>query len=152
MKCIQIFASFLFVVIASAAYPAIADGMSSVTIKTQSGDRVWQIELASDDDSRSRGLMFRKSMAAETGMLFRFETTRPVAMWMKNTFIPLDMIFADEAGRVTHIHKGAVPHSLEVISSQGPARYVLEINAGEADLHGVDVGNQLRHPWILPSN
>lgn len=152
MKCIQIFASFLFVVIASAAYPAIADGMSSVTIKTQSGDRVWQIELASDDDSRSRGLMFRKSMAAETGMLFRFETTRPVAMWMKNTFIPLDMIFADEAGRVTHIHKGAVPHSLEVISSQGPARYVLEINAGEADLHGVDVGNQLRHPWILPTN
>ena len=129
-----------------------AAGMDEVIIQTSAGDKTWSIDLASNNQTRAKGLMFRKSMAPMTGMLFRFDQSAPVSMWMKNTFIPLDMVFADDAGRVTHIHKGAVPHSLEVISSQGEVRFVLEINAGEADTQGLSVGNRMLHPWILPAN
>ena len=87
-------------------------------------------------------------MAAFTGMLFRFDNEEPIAMWMKNTFIPLDMVFTDAAGRVTHIHKGAVPQSLDIIESQGPVKFVLEVNAGEADASGMKRGIVLRHPWF----
>ena len=142
----------LFVLIALSASHAAAGGMNAVTIETSGGPQQWAVELASDDASRAKGLMYRETMAAKTGMLFRFGQTRVVAMWMKNTFIPLDMVFADQSGRVTHIHRDAVPHSLEIISSQVPASYVLEINAGEADMFGVAVGDRLVHPWILPVN
>lgn len=126
--------------------------MNEVTIETRSGPQSWQIELASDDASRSKGLMFRETMAPRSGMLFRFEATRLVSMWMKNTAISLDMIFANAAGQVTHIHRGAVPHSLDIISSNGPVRFVLEVNAGEADYYGIAVGDRFSHPWILPTN
>lgn len=125
-------------------------GMNQVSIATSAGSTSWQVELASDNASRSKGLMYRKEMAPQTGMLFRFEQSRVVSMWMKNTYIPLDMIFADQSGVVTHIHRGAVPHSEAIISSRVPARFVLEVNAGEADRFGVAVGNRLAHPWILP--
>lgn len=131
--------------------PSLSAGMDEVSVETKSGSHVWTVELASDDESRTKGLMFRKTMAKGAGMLFRFDETRPVAMWMKNTFISLDMVFADEQGRVTHIHRGAVPHSLDIIRSQGPARYVLEINAGEADEVGIKTGDQMRHPWFAVS-
>jgi len=124
--------------------------MNVISAETEKGKRAWTIELASDDASRTKGLMFRKSMPLDEGMLFRFEQTRPVAMWMKNTFIPLDMIFLDGSGEITHIHRGAVPQSLDIISSQGPARFVLELNAGQADDAGLKIGAQLKHPWFLP--
>ncbi|MEP1206040.1 MAG: DUF192 domain-containing protein [Rhizobiaceae bacterium] len=152
MKPVSVTALILFAFVALLPVSSTANPMNTVTIDTRSGSPAWSVELASDEASRSKGLMYRKSMAAKSGMLFRFETTRAVAMWMKNTFIPLDMIFADNAGKVTHIHRGAVPHSLDVISSRVPARFVLEVNAGEADRHGVTVGDRLRHPWILPAN
>ena len=133
------------------ATPAQSGGMREVSIATAGGTQTWSVELASDSASRSKGLMYRKEMAPKTGMLFRFDHSRVVSMWMKNTFIPLDMIFADQAGVVTHIHRGAVPHSEAIISSRVPARFVLEVNAGEADRYGVAVGNRLAHPWILPA-
>ena len=126
--------------------------MKMVAAATSKGKFSWHVELASDDQQRATGLMFRKEMPAATGMLFRFDETRAVTMWMKNTFIPLDMVFADPSGRVTHIHRSAVPQSLEFISSNGPARYVLEVNAGEADTTGLTVGTVLRHPWFSPPN
>ena len=140
---------FVFLVSLTVTLPhTFAAGMNSVTVDTATGPVEWTVELASDDASRSKGLMFRKSMDKRSGMLFRFDDTRPVAMWMKNTFIPLDMVFADESGKVTHIHRGAVPHSTAIISSQGPVRYVLEINVGEADEAGLAVGDHLLHPWF----
>ena len=152
MKPVRSICAFALAIVlmCSNAFQALA--MDRVLIETQAGVQTWQVELASDGQSRAKGLMFRESMAEKSGMLFRFDATGPVSMWMKNTLIPLDMIFADEAGLVTHIHKGAVPHSLEVISSNGPVRYVLEVNAGEADKFGVAIGNHMRHPWILPGN
>jgi uncharacterized membrane protein (UPF0127 family) len=145
---------FLTAVFAMASLSAALafDPMKSISTG-QGDDKIeWVIELASDDASRSKGLMFRKSMQALHGMLFRFEAMRPVSMWMKNTFIPLDMIFMDEQGSVTHIHLGAVPHSLDIISSNGPAKFVLEINAGEAEKQGLRVGQKFLHPWFQAAN
>ena len=147
---LHFFAYTLAILMGVVPFHVRAGGMDQVTIQTANGPQSWTVELASDNASRSKGLMFRESMAPFTGMLFRFEQTRPVYMWMKNTFISLDMIFADQAGVVTHIHRGAVPQSLVIISSRFPARYVLEVNAGEVDRYGVAVGNRLSHPWILP--
>ena len=146
---------FLFAFVALllvGAFSPVMAGMNVVTIEARAGNPSWQVELASDSASRSRGLMYRQSMAPQTGMLFRMEDSRVVTMWMKNTYIPLDMIFATQDGRITHIHRGAVPHSLAHISSNGPVRFVLEVNAGEADKYGISVGDRLKHPWILPTN
>ncbi|MEM8750903.1 MAG: DUF192 domain-containing protein [Pseudomonadota bacterium] len=111
-------------------------------------DIAWTVELASTDEQRATGLMFRKSMKQRHGMLFRFERLQTVSMWMKNTFIPLDMVFMNNSGSITRIHRGAVPESLDIISSGPPARYVLEINAGEADTYNLKAGMQLQHPWF----
>lgn len=108
----------------------------------------WKIELASDPKSREKGLMFVKDMPAKSGMLFRFETNSPIAMWMKNTFIPLDMVFLSPSGKINHIHRNAVPQALDIISSKGAAKFVLEINAGEANSTGLQVGQIMRHPWF----
>jgi len=134
------------------AFSARAQGPLT-TISTQQAEKTisWTIELASDDASRTKGLMFVKEMQPRHGMLFRFEQNRPVSMWMKNTFIALDMVFMNEQGTVTHIHRGAVPHSEDIISSNGPARYVLEINAGEASQSGLKAGQVFSHPWFQAS-
>ena len=128
------------------------DPMRSISTGQGAKKIEWVIELASDNESRSKGLMFRKEMLAQHGMLFRFEATRPVSMWMKNTFIPLDMVFMNQQGKVTHIHLGAVPHSLDIISSNGPAKFVLEMNAGEAIKNNLSVGQTFVHPWFQPVN
>lgn len=133
-----------------------ADGETSgplktVSVQTAQGKFSWDVELASDDDSRAIGLMNRKSMPAFSGMLFRFDAVEPVSMWMKNTFIPLDMVFANSTGKITHIHYGAVPQSLAIIDSNGPVKFVLEVNAGEAAMVGLRIGAQLQHPWFAAS-
>ncbi|MEM9677230.1 MAG: DUF192 domain-containing protein [Pseudomonadota bacterium] len=129
-----------------------ADGepgaLTTLSINTDTGSVTWSIELAVTPEETARGLMFRKTMEKQHGMLFQFGQPRIVEMWMKNTFIPLDMIFFDNTGRISHIHKGAVPQSLDIISSQVPASYVLEVNAGEADEFGLQVGQSAKHPWF----
>lgn len=122
--------------------------LSEVTIETAAGPKTWSIELADTPEETARGLMFRKTMEKQHGMLFQFGQTRMVDMWMKNTFIPLDMVFFDANGRISHIHKGAVPQSLDIISSNVPARFVLEVNAGEADTFGLQIGQKASHPWF----
>ena len=87
----------------------------------------------------------RESLAADAGMLFDYERPQPVAMWMKNTYIPLDMIFIDNDGIITHISTRAVPLSLQPISSKGPVRAVLEVNGGITDHLGITVGDEVRH-------
>ncbi len=126
--------------------------LNKVAIETSVGLFSWSIELASDDQSRATGLMNRQKMPAFSGMLFRFRETRPVSMWMKNTFISLDMVFTDSTGRIKNIQYATVPQSLEIIRSKGPVRYVLEINAGEASASGMQVGNKFSHPWFADGN
>ncbi len=121
----------------------------TITAETSKGVIIWKIELANDNKSRMVGLMNRPSMPENTGMLFDFGRSQGVAMWMKNTFIPLDMVFIRRDGTISSVARNTVPQSLEVISSREPIRYVLEINAGEAENFGLKAGVQMRHPWFV---
>nr|WP_255561710.1 DUF192 domain-containing protein [Pseudohoeflea sp. DP4N28-3] len=117
-------------------------------IETEGGAVSFKVELALDGASRAQGLMNRAEMPADQGMLFDFGTTRLVTMWMKNTLLPLDMIFITPDGRVAGIAADTVPHSEALISSPGPVRYVLEVNAGTAATKGIAVGDQVVHPAV----
>lgn len=120
-----------------------------LTIETASGKtHDFVAELALDDAQRAQGLMFRKSMPSENGMLFDFGEARAVAMWMRNTLIPLDMLFIGSDGRITHIHENAVPHSEAIISSRGPVKFVLELNGGAAKRSGIKPGDMVRSAQI----
>jgi uncharacterized protein len=120
-----------------------------LTIETSSGKKLeFSVELATTDGQRQQGLMFRKSMAPADGMLFDFKIDRDVTMWMRNTLIPLDMVFISKDGKVTHVHANAVPHSEDIISSRGPVRFVLELNGGTAKQLGIDRGDTVRSKQI----
>ncbi|UWR04815.1 DUF192 domain-containing protein [Ruegeria conchae] len=105
----------------------------------------FDIELAVTPQERSRGLMFRENMPSRSGMLFIFDPPQRVAFWMKNTLIPLDMIFTDKAGTVTRVHEGAIPGDLTPIEGGDSVYAVLEINAGLAARYGIRPGTQMRH-------
>jgi uncharacterized membrane protein (UPF0127 family) len=120
-----------------------------LTIETASGEtHEFAAELALNNDQREQGLMFRKSMPLESGMLFDFGKERDVAMWMRNTLIPLDMLFIARDGRITHIHENAVPHSEAIISSRGAIKFVLELNGGTAKRYGIKPGDMVRSAQI----
>jgi uncharacterized protein len=104
--------------------------------------------MAVTPEQRNRGLMFRQSLASDAGMLFDFEEERPVAFWMQNTFIPLDMIFIASDGTVRKVHANAVPHDTTSIPSEYPVRFVLEIPGGRAAEIGLEPGDRLEHPRV----
>ena len=106
------------------------------------------MELALTAADSATGLMHRQDMAADHGMLFRFDQTRQVLMWMKNTPLPLDMLFIDDDGTIVGIAKDTTPFSEAIIASPGPVRYVLELNAGTAERMGIAVGDVARHRAI----
>ena len=103
-----------------------------------------------NDATRERGLMDRRYMAPDHGMLFEFDRDAPVSFWMKNTYIPLDMIFIAPSGVVTHIAANAEPLSERVIPSGGPCVAVLELDGGMAASIGLKVGDKVRHPFFKP--
>lgn len=106
-----------------------------------------QLEVATDDATRAQGLMFRESLPAGRGMLFLFRESTTHPFWMKNTLIPLDMIWMDAEGRVVEIEKNVPPCQVENCPSFGgkyPSSYVLELAAGEAEKHNVTVGSTIR--------
>ena len=99
------------------------------------------VELAVDNDQRSQGLMNRRHMARDHGMLFDFGVTRQVMMWMKNTYLPLDMLFIAKDGRIETIRENAVPLSESIIDSRVPVAFVLELNAGTVNRLGIATGD-----------
>jgi uncharacterized membrane protein (UPF0127 family) len=121
---------------------------SDLTIMTTGGPRKFTIELALSDAQMEQGLMFRPSMPANHGMLFDFKAPTNVTMWMKNTIIPLDMLFLDEGGRVIDIHEHAVPYSTDVIAAKVPARYVIELNGGIVRVLGIKPGDRVTSPYL----
>jgi uncharacterized membrane protein (UPF0127 family) len=121
---------------------------SELTIQTADGPRNFNIEIALSDAQMEQGLMFRRSLAPDAGMLFDFKTPTNVTMWMKNTLIPLDMLFLDEHGRIFDIHERAVPLSTDIIAATGPARYVIELNGGTAERLGIKPGDRATSPYI----
>ena len=124
---------------------SLACSATSLDIRGDFGQVRFNIELADDPAERAEGLMFRDSLPQSAGMLFVYERTQPLSFWMKNTEIPLDMIFIDAAGVVQHIHANAVPHDLTPIRG-GEGLAVLEINGGLAARLGLRAGAEVRHP------
>lgn len=136
-------ALFSLCLLAGLAMAEVVFEKTSLTIEgTQGKKAVFTVELAITDEQRMQGLMHRESMPEDHGMLFDFGETRPVMMWMKNTILPLDMLFLDELGVVRHIKQGAVPFSESLIFSGGPVRYVLELNAGRVKHLGLAIGDR----------
>ncbi len=123
--------------------PLHARTTTPVQIETQNKYTTVQAEIALTPEQQALGLMYRTDLPENNGMIFLFDAPKIVTMWMKNTYIPLDMIFFNSDGIITHIHKNAIPHNETIISSQTPAVGVLEVNAGFAQKHGIGIGNKL---------
>ncbi len=119
-----------------------------VDLRWPGGTESFSVEVADDGPERSRGLMFRDTLDPAAGMLFVYENPRRASFWMKNTLIPLDMIFADVTGTVTRVHANAIPGDTTPIDGGDGVAFVLEINGGLAAKLGIAPGTELRHPAI----
>jgi uncharacterized membrane protein (UPF0127 family) len=113
----------------------------------------YRVELAADDHSRMRGLMFRESMAADAGMLFVFDREHPQSFWMKNTLLALDILYFDRAGRLVSVSARTPPCRTAYCPSYpsaGPAQFVLELNAGETERLDLQTGTRLHFGPGIP--
>jgi uncharacterized membrane protein (UPF0127 family) len=140
--------AFLF--IAAPAAGGAAD-LETLVIGTASGEKTFHVEVADEPQERSRGLMFRRSMADDHGMLFDFEEEEPASFWMRNTYIPLDMIFIEADGTIESIAERTTPLSEKSVRSRGPVRYVLEINGGLSETLGIEPGDTVTGPAMQAS-
>ncbi|WP_050602353.1 DUF192 domain-containing protein [Ruegeria sp. 6PALISEP08] len=122
-----------------------ACSVDRVTLRNDSATIRFDIELAVTPEERSHGLMLRESLPNRSGMLFVFDPPQRVAFWMKNTLIPLDMIFVDRTGTVTRVHEGAIPGDLTPIEGGDSVFAVLEINAGLSARYSIAPGTQMQH-------
>lgn len=135
------------------AGPALAEAACSdttVQLRGDWGEARFTVEVADDNAERALGLMHRESLARSAGMLFVYERPHRAGFWMKNTLIPLDILFADSAGVVKRIAPMAEPLSEKLILGGNGIQYVLEINGGLAEAMGIAEGTELRHPAIGP--
>jgi uncharacterized protein len=115
-------------------------------IVTKSGVQVFSVEMATTEDEKQTGLMYRKELPDGKGMLFDFSPEQQISMWMKNTYISLDMIFIRADGRILRIAENTEPLSTKIISSGGLAKGVLEVIAGTAQKYGIQPGDRVAHP------
>lgn len=151
--------SFLIIILLSASsvpadlHAQSAGGLASfgsgqLTIRSGAESHRFSVEIAQTQRQHMQGLMFRRRMEAEAGMLFVYSRDEPTAMWMKNTLIPLDMLFIDRDGVIRKIAERTVPMSEAVISSGGPVVAVLELNAGTASRLGIKLGDRVVSPAL----
>lgn len=130
---------------AAEAQNAPAGGLEPLTIVSTSGRHAFQVEVMRTPEQRARGLMHRQFMPADRGMLFDFKQVEPVAMWMQNTYISLDMLFIRADGTVARIAERAEPLSTRTIPSGEPVLSVLELNGGIAEKLGIKPGDKVEH-------
>jgi uncharacterized membrane protein (UPF0127 family) len=131
---------------AFAAASARAASVQPLEIVTKNGVQVFSVEMATTEQEKETGLMYRKELADGKGMLFDFSPEQEVSMWMKNTYIPLDMIFIRADGRILRIAENTEPLSTKIIPSRGLAKGVLEVIAGTAKKYGIEPGDRVGHP------
>ncbi len=136
-------------VVGAPAFAQDACREDSLWLRGDWGVARFSVEVADTYDERAQGLMMRESMPRSAGMIFIYEQNQPASFWMKNTLIPLDMLFADENGVIQHIHHEAIPLDATPIFGGNQVRYVLEINGGMAKTMGITVGSEMRHPGFL---
>jgi uncharacterized protein len=137
--------------VAALAFGALTGGARAATIQpleivTKSGVQVFSVEMATTEEEKTTGLMYRKELADGKGMLFDFTPEQEVSMWMKNTYISLDMIFIRADGRILRIAENTEPMSTRIIPSRGLAKGVLEVIAGTAKKYGIEPGDRVGHP------
>ena len=130
--------------LAQAAFVGI--GAYLTAIATKSGVQIFSVEVATTEDEKQKGLVYRKELADGKGMLFDFSPEQQVSMWMKNTYVSLDMIFIRADGRILRIAENTEPMSTKIISSGGLAKGVLEVVAGTAQKYGIQPGDRVAHP------
>jgi uncharacterized protein len=140
----------VFAAVLLLAQPALAQlqtfQTSQLTITSETGDHKFTVELATTPAQQEQGLMYRRNMPADAGMLFDFGHPMTTTFWMKNTLIPLDMLFVGADGRIVNIHERAVPMSETLIPSQGEVRAVVELNGGTAARLGIRPGDRVIYP------
>lgn len=133
-----------FACLAQAAFAQLPTG--TVNVDTGDSTHIFNVEIAQTPEAISEGLMFRTELAPDAGMLFDFGGERQASMWMKNTLIPLDMLFVDGSGTVVSIARNAAPGSLRSLGPGIPVRGVLEIPGGRAKALGIEPGDKVVHP------
>jgi len=135
-----------------AAAPAADEGFprSALEIRSAGGRQWFNIRIADTEARRELGLMFVTKMPSDEGMLFPEDQPQVMSMWMKNTYIPLDMLFIDTRGHIVCLIANAKPESLDILSCDKPAKAVLEINGGEAQRRGIKVGDVVVHATFHP--
>ncbi len=138
-------AAFLVVAVGHCVAVSAAE-KSTLEIVTKNGVHVFSVELAANDEERQKGLMFRKELPEGQGMLFDFKNDQPISMWMRNTYIPLDMLFINSDGTIRRIAENTTPLSERTIPSGGPVRGVLEVIGGTAKKLGIAPGDRVAHP------
>ena len=137
-------ATLAFGALASPA--AQAATVEPLEIVTKNGVQVFSVEMATTEQEKETGLMYRKDLADGKGMLFDFSPEQEVSMWMRNTYISLDMIFIRADGRILRIAENTEPMSTKIIPSRGLAKGVLEVIAGTAKKYGIEPGDRVGHP------
>ncbi|WP_246162333.1 DUF192 domain-containing protein [Roseovarius faecimaris] len=135
-----------------AAAAAAADDCraNQVQLRGDWGTARFTVDVADTAETRAQGLMHVETMPRSKGMLFVYPFPREVGFWMKNTLIPLDMLFVDETGTVIKVHENAIPHDLRPVMSDGATLVVLEVNGGLAGQMGITPGSEMRHPAFDP--
>lgn len=121
-------------------------------VRSSTSTTRFSVEVADTAQARATGLMNRESMGRFAGMLFVYSNEQPVSFWMRNTLIPLDMIFADENGEVQSIQRNAIPLDETSLFGGENIKFVFEINGGMAEQLGITIGSALRHPAIYGEN
>ncbi len=119
-----------------------------LVVQSENGEHAFTVEVVDTPETRAQGLMYRQELADDAGMLFDFREERPVSFWMRNTYIPLDMLFIEADGTILNIHVNARPHDTTSIPSDGPVQFVLEIPGGRSDELGIAAGDTVEHPRI----
>ncbi len=154
IKINQLLSGALYWVLIGLFAPVFAAGCQVETVQLRGdwGQALFNVEVADDPELRASGLMNREEMGRTAGMLFIYPKPQPVAFWMRNTLIPLDMLFVGPLGLVLAIHENAIPLDETPIPGGQGVQYVLEINGGMVSSLGISVGSQLQHPSIDQKN
>lgn len=140
--------AILFVALTTALSALAAAHVDTLTFQTETGAHAFEVELAETAAQRQVGLMYRRSMDPNHGMLFDFGNAQDISMWMENTYISLDMAFVGDDGRVIRVEENAQPLSTRIISSGSPVRFVVELVAGTAKRIGLKPGDRMIHPRV----
>src|SRR5215472_4733843 len=144
-RLLLLFAALSLLSLPPPASPASAQDLQSLEIASKTGVHVFGVELAVTPEEQAKGLMFRRQLPEKQGMLFDFHREQPTAFWMKNTYIPLDMIFIRADGRILRIAENTKPLSEDLVPSGGPVRAVLEVVGGTAKKLGIAPGDRVGH-------